>query len=214
MTNHSHPGYRVIGQWTNNLRLNVSLLVIRQLSPSTPSDLCCGARSSSETVVYVAIDVLMVQVWIWGYYLSLTSWHSLQVQNNFLLHAVGAQSFLCWGAKCSCGGRCPPQGCFHMFKVFTSLGSVCNWIFLVSGQITLEFTLVLSSFFPMSQIVFFFNLFFFCKHLCRVAGGQSPPQLTLARGRMHFGQMDRQFRAPSTACFGVSWNTQREPTQS
>ena len=23
MTNHSHPGYRVIGQWTNNLRLNV-----------------------------------------------------------------------------------------------------------------------------------------------------------------------------------------------
>lgn len=23
MTNHSHPGYHVIGQWTNNLRLNV-----------------------------------------------------------------------------------------------------------------------------------------------------------------------------------------------
>lgn len=34
MTNHSHPGYRVIGQWTNSLRLNVRSLLAQTQGPN------------------------------------------------------------------------------------------------------------------------------------------------------------------------------------
>ncbi|KAM3618436.1 uncharacterized protein V6R79_020308 [Siganus canaliculatus] len=40
MTNHSHPGYRVIGQWTNNLRLNVEEMQWSGGDKSLPESIC------------------------------------------------------------------------------------------------------------------------------------------------------------------------------
>lgn len=54
MTNHSHPGYHVIGQWTNNLRLNV--------------------RRVNMKVLLLGFSVLSFFVWL---YASLSSWVSV-----------------------------------------------------------------------------------------------------------------------------------------
>ncbi|XP_061643430.1 glutamate receptor, metabotropic 6a [Phyllopteryx taeniolatus] len=40
MTNHSHPGYHVIGQWTNNLRLNVEEMQWSGGDRSLPESIC------------------------------------------------------------------------------------------------------------------------------------------------------------------------------
>ncbi|XP_071333620.1 glutamate receptor, metabotropic 6a [Trachinotus anak] len=40
MTNHSHPGYRVIGQWTNNLRLNLEEMQWSGGDKSVPDSIC------------------------------------------------------------------------------------------------------------------------------------------------------------------------------
>ncbi|XP_067384323.1 glutamate receptor, metabotropic 6a [Channa argus] len=40
MTNHSHPGYRVIGQWTNNLRLSVEEMQWSGGDKSVPESIC------------------------------------------------------------------------------------------------------------------------------------------------------------------------------
>ncbi|KAG7220410.1 hypothetical protein INR49_018248 [Caranx melampygus] len=40
MTNHSHPGYHVIGQWTNNLRLNMEDLQWSGGDKSVPESIC------------------------------------------------------------------------------------------------------------------------------------------------------------------------------
>uniref|UniRef100_A0A4W6EMZ3 Glutamate metabotropic receptor 6 n=1 Tax=Lates calcarifer TaxID=8187 RepID=A0A4W6EMZ3_LATCA len=40
MTNHSHPGYRVIGQWTNNLRLNLEEMQWSGGDKSIPDSIC------------------------------------------------------------------------------------------------------------------------------------------------------------------------------
>nr|XP_043895037.1 glutamate receptor, metabotropic 6a isoform X2 [Solea senegalensis] len=40
LTNHSHPGYRVIGQWTNNLRLNLEDMQWSGGDTSVPDSIC------------------------------------------------------------------------------------------------------------------------------------------------------------------------------
>ncbi|XP_068602083.1 glutamate receptor, metabotropic 6a [Brachionichthys hirsutus] len=48
MTNHSHPGYRVIGQWTNNLRLNVEDMQWSGGGRSLPDSVCSFPCKSGE----------------------------------------------------------------------------------------------------------------------------------------------------------------------
>lgn len=40
MTNHTHPGYRVIGQWTNNLRLNLDEMQWSEGDRTLPDSIC------------------------------------------------------------------------------------------------------------------------------------------------------------------------------
>lgn len=40
MTNHTHPGYRVIGQWTNNLRLNLDEMQWSEGDRTLPESIC------------------------------------------------------------------------------------------------------------------------------------------------------------------------------
>ena len=56
MTNHSHPEYRVIGQWTNNLRLNVGNGLIQILSSFPPVCLSDLSLSLSLSVSDLSVS--------------------------------------------------------------------------------------------------------------------------------------------------------------
>ncbi|KAI3357956.1 hypothetical protein L3Q82_016337, partial [Scortum barcoo] len=48
MTNHSHPGYHVIGQWTNNLKLNLEEMQWSGGEKSVPDSICSFPCKSGE----------------------------------------------------------------------------------------------------------------------------------------------------------------------
>ncbi|XP_061540640.1 glutamate receptor, metabotropic 6a isoform X5 [Phycodurus eques] len=70
MTNHSHPGYHVIGQWTNNLRLNVEEMQWSGGDRSLPESVCSlpckpGARKKMVKGVPCCWHCEVLGVFVW-----------------------------------------------------------------------------------------------------------------------------------------------------